>query len=162
VTQPRHGAFYGVLAGLFVAVVAACSDPTGVEFEVITEVEFADTLDIDLATFTETPSGVWIKDVVVGTGDTAQIVGDTLYVTYTVWLRDGTVLDDGEYQFTFGLGGVIQGWHYAMLDQRVGGTRRAIIPPELAYGEQSNPPLYPGAVLVFNLQLDSIHPWVGP
>jgi FKBP-type peptidyl-prolyl cis-trans isomerase len=33
-----------------------------------------------------------------------------------------------------------------------------VIPPEWGYGSQSVGPIYGGAVLVFRIQLDSIHP----
>jgi len=170
-TPSRRGALGGMLAALVVAVAAACGDDaTGVQFEEITEVDYADafvtsandTFTVDLAQMTETPSGVWRQDLVVGVGDSALYVNDTLFVTYTGWLRDGTLLDEGTWQFILGdFGTAIAGWHYAMVEQQATGTRLAVIPPALAYGDQSIPPVYPGAILVFHLQLDSIHPWSG-
>jgi FKBP-type peptidyl-prolyl cis-trans isomerase len=38
----------------------------------------------------------------------------------------------------------------------VGGTRRAIVPPSLAYGSAGNPPIPPNAALVFDISLTNI------
>lgn len=157
------GAIGGVLAALLVLLATACgSEPTGPTFEVITEVEFAATLGIDLALMTETPSGVWIQDLAIGTGDTA-VDGDTLFVTYTGWLRDGVEFDSGEWSYVFFDGRTaIGGWHWGMEGQQVGGLRKIIIPPEWGYGGAGNGPIYPGAVMVFDLLLDSIHATATP
>ncbi|HET9947644.1 MAG TPA: FKBP-type peptidyl-prolyl cis-trans isomerase [Longimicrobiales bacterium] len=40
----------------------------------------------------------------------------------------------------------------------VGGTRRMIVPPELGYGEQGSGPIPPGAVMVFEVELQAIIP----
>ncbi len=61
--------------------IAGCGEtPTGVGFEVIEEVEFGASLNIDLATMTRLGTGVYIKDVVVGAGDEVVFgtgIGDT-------------------------------------------------------------------------------------
>lgn len=167
-TESRRGALGGLAAAMLVAVVAACGDdPTDVPFEVIDQVEYADafvdlnddTFTVDLGRMTEKPSGVWLEDLVVGVGDSAIYVGDTLFVTYTGWLRDGTVLDAGKWSFVLGnFQTAIPGWHYGAAEMKAGGERLVLIPPELAYGSQPpGPPLYPGAVLVFHMVLDSLH-----
>jgi hypothetical protein len=167
-----RGALAGSLASLSVAFVAACGgdDSTTVQFEVVDEVAFAsqfvtasgDTIDFDLGEMTELETGVWIQDLEVAVGDTA-VQGDTVFVTYTGWLRDGVEFDSGEFSFIFFDGRTaIGGLHWGTQGQQVGGERLIVIPPEWAYGSASVGPIYPGATLVFDVVLDSIKVGVAP
>ena len=107
-------------------------------------------------TFTQT-------DLVVGTGATAN-TGSVATVTYSGWLYDtskvdskGTFFDGGSgFTFTIGAGGVIAGWDQGVVGMRVGGQRRLIIPPELAYGSSGRPPIPPNATLVFDITLTAV------
>jgi peptidylprolyl isomerase len=97
------------------------------------------------------------EDLVVGSGAPA-VAGDTLTVHYIGTLEGGQVFDDsyarGEpYTFRLGAGAVIQGWDLGLVGIRVGGKRRLIIPPELAYGSQGRPPIPPNATLHFDIEL---------
>ena len=97
-----------------------------------------------------------IKDLVVGTGAEAQ-VGSLVTVHYTGWLKDGTEFDSSvggdPYPFTLGQGEVIKGWDRALVGIKVGGTRRLIIPPRLAYGASGSGPIPPNATLTFEVEL---------
>ena len=103
------------------------------------------------------------EDLRVGTGQEAMN-GDRLSVDYTGWLYDpnapenkGTEFDSGNIPFTLGAGQVIQGWDRGLLGMRVGGLRRIVIPPDLAYGDSGAPPAIPGdATLLFEVELVSI------
>ena len=103
------------------------------------------------------------EDLRVGTGQEAMN-GDSLSVDYTGWLYDpnapenkGTEFDSGNIPFTLGAGQVIQGWDRGLLGMRVGGLRRIVIPPNLAYGDSGAPPAIPGdATLLFEVELVSI------
>lgn len=105
-----------------------------------------------------TQSGLGIIDIEVGTGASPE-PGDGVAVHYTGWLSDGTKvessLDTGApLEFIIGAGNVIKGWDEGVLDMRVGGKRRLIIPPELAYGEEGRPPIIPpNAELTFDIEL---------
>ena len=103
------------------------------------------------------PSLFRAEDLLVGDGAPA-VAGDTLTVHYIGTLDNGQVFDDsylrGEpYTFRLGAGAVIQGWDLGLVGIRVGGKRRLIIPPELAYGSQGRSPIPPNATLHFDIEL---------
>ena len=110
---------------------------------------------------TVTASGLQIIEVEVGTGDEAQ-QGQTVSVHYTGWLADGTKfdssLDRGQpLPFVLGVGEMIPGFDEGVAGMKVGGTRRLILPPDLAYGPQGRPPVIPpNAELTFDIQLVSV------
>jgi peptidylprolyl isomerase len=110
---------------------------------------------------TVTESGLQYIDIEVGTGDTPQ-PGQTVEVHYTGWLADGTKfdssLDRGQpFSFPIGTGQVIDGWDEGVASMKVGGKRRLIIPPELAYGEAGYPGVIPAnAELIFDVELLAI------
>ena len=108
---------------------------------------------------TATASGLKFIDTAVGTGATPA-PGQTLVVHYTGWFTDGgtkfdSSLDRGTpFEFVLGAGEVIAGWEEGLASMKVGGKRRLILPPELAYGEQGNPPtIPPNAQLTFDVEL---------
>jgi FKBP-type peptidyl-prolyl cis-trans isomerase len=110
---------------------------------------------------TVTASGLKIIETKVGTGDEAQ-KGKTVSVHYTGWLADGTKfdssLDRGQpLSFVLGAGQMIPGFDEGVAGMKVGGERRLIIPPDLAYGAQGRPPKIPAnAELTFDVQLVSV------
>jgi FKBP-type peptidyl-prolyl cis-trans isomerase FkpA len=104
-------------------------------------------------------------DLVVGTGATAT-TGRTVTVNYGLWLYDSTQ-PDGKgtnipqspptISFVLGAGQVIAGWDQGVPGMKVGGQRRLIIPPNLAYGSTSPSPSIPAnASLVFDIALTNV------
>ena len=110
---------------------------------------------------TVTASGLKIIEIKVGTGDEAQ-KGQTVSVHYTGWLADGTKfdssLDRGQpLSFVLGAGQMIPGFDEGVAGMKVGGERRLILPPGLAYGAQGRPPKIPAnSELTFDVQLVSV------
>lgn len=93
--------------------------------------------------------------------------GMVLAVHYTGWLYEpgslghrGRQFDSSRergqpFVFELGAGRVIQGWEIGVTGMQVGGLRRLVIPPELAYGSRSvgNGLIPANSTLVFEIEL---------
>ncbi len=106
---------------------------------------------------TTTASGLKYIDLVVGTGDSPAAT-DLVTVHYTGTLDNGTVFDASRQHggpASFPLNRVIKGWTEGVSTMKVGGTRKLIIPPDLAYGAQGagNGVIPPNATLTFIVEL---------
>lgn len=106
-----------------------------------------------------------IIEVVEGTGEVAE-AGQVAVVHYTGWLYDADAEDNtGEkfdssvdrnepFKFPLGAGRVIRGWDEGVAGMKVGGKRRLVIPPDMAYGERgAGRVIPPNAILVFDVEL---------
>jgi peptidylprolyl isomerase len=102
-------------------------------------------------------------DIAAGKGKAAE-PGDTVSVQYVgnSW-STGTQFDAswdrGSEPFTFPLGGgqVIPGWDQGVAGMKQGGRRVLVIPPDLAYGDQSpSPDIAPNETLIFVVDLKKI------
>lgn len=131
-----------ILPLLFLALSAACSDsPTSAS---------------------STP-GFTSTDVRPGGGNEVG-GGNVLTVHYTGWLFDAAKTEQKGLQFetsrgteafafTLGAGQVISGWDQGLVGMKVGGLRRLVIPPALAYGMSRNGVIPSNATLVFEIEL---------
>ena len=101
----------------------------------------------------------------VGTG-TEATAGKRVSVNYTGWLYDpaqpeqkGRQFDSSAgrqpFAFTLGAAQVIRGWDQGVAGMRVGGQRRLVVPPDLAYGSAGagGGAIPPNATLVFDVEL---------
>jgi FKBP-type peptidyl-prolyl cis-trans isomerase FkpA len=102
-------------------------------------------------------------DLRVGQGAEAA-TGAVVSVHYSGWFYDaaqpdqkGPLFDSSAgrdpFSFALGAGQVIDGWDRGVVGMRVGGLRRLVIPPSLAYGATRNGPIPPNATLVFDIEL---------
>jgi len=101
-------------------------------------------------------------DLTVGTGAEAT-AGSNATVQYGAWLysdtaadHKGTQIDANQFQFVVGTGQVIKGFDQGVVGMKVGGTRRLIVPPSLAYGSAGYSSIPPNAALVFDIALTAV------
>ena len=101
-----------------------------------------------------------IIDTVVGDGDEVP-AGATITAHYTGALCNSGMIFQSSHDFgdaiTFGLDQVIKGWTHGVPGMKIGGTRRLIIPAEMAYGSASPAANIPAnSDLVFDIELMTI------
>ncbi|MFD0556204.1 peptidylprolyl isomerase [Stackebrandtia endophytica] len=108
------------------------------------------------------PAHLTATDLTVGDGPEAK-AGQEVEVHYVGVSHSTGAEFDASWNrgstFSFPLGGrmVIQGWDEGVVGMKVGGRRRLVIPPHLAYGDHSpTPAIKPGETLVFVVDLVSV------
>lgn len=120
---------------------------------------FAASLGVDLGAMTLSSSGLYTRDLTVGTGATA-VNGKTLSMHYMGYLSNGTLFDGNSstspFTFVLGAQSVIQGWDEGIVGMKVGGRRQLVIPASLGYGASGHGPIPGGAVLIFTVDLLSV------
>jgi FKBP-type peptidyl-prolyl cis-trans isomerase FkpA len=103
-------------------------------------------------------------DLTVGTGAEAT-PGTTASVQYGGWLysetgadHKGSQFDAGQFAYVVGSTQLIKGFDMGVTGMKVGGIRRVIMPPSLAYGAQgdSSGRIPPNAALVFDILLAGV------
>ena len=109
---------------------------------------------------TEPVEELEITDTEVGTGAEVQ-PGATVTVHYTGALVKNGIIFQSSHDFgktiSFGLDQVIKGWTHGVPRMKIGGTRRPVIPAEMAYGSSSPASNIPAnSDLVFDIDLIAI------
>jgi len=105
--------------------------------------------------------GLIIQDLKQGNGAEAK-PGKKLQVYYEGRLKSNNKIFDATkngpgFKFALGRGEVIKAWDVGMNGMKVGGKRRLICPPGLAYGAKGSPPVIPqNATLVFEVELKGV------
>lgn len=117
-------------------------------------VDFRNIQISDLTITTET--GLQYVDIVEGAGAVVA-AGATVTVHYTGRFVDGKKFDsnrDRGKSDSLSLKQVIKGWQEGVAGMKVGGRRKLIVPPQLAYGERGAGSIIPPhATLVFDVEV---------
>jgi FKBP-type peptidyl-prolyl cis-trans isomerase FkpA len=117
---------------------------------------FDPALGVHLDQMTKRASGLFVQDLVPGTGSVATR-GRSVVVRYTGWLPSGKQFDSGEISVTLGSNKTIAAWEEGLLGMRVGGKRRLVVPPNLGYGNRgAGDDIPPNAVLVFDMEVTAV------
>jgi peptidylprolyl isomerase len=108
------------------------------------------------------PTDLEITDLVEGDGAEAA-AGSTVQVHYVGVAHSTGEEFDASYnrgaplEFRLGVGQVIQGWDTGVQGMKVGGRRRLVIPPHLAYGDRgAGGAISPGETLIFVCDLVTV------
>jgi peptidylprolyl isomerase len=105
------------------------------------------------------PSDLEVTDRSEGEGRIAEpgstAVVHYVGVSYSTGEQFDSSWDRGDpFAFPLGAGSVIAGWDRGVVGMRVGGRRRLVIPPDLAYGDRgAGAAIAPGETLIFVVDL---------
>ena len=106
------------------------------------------------------PSGLQYQVLAPGSGDSPK-PADEVTVNYRGTLLDGTEFDSSYKRgqpATFPVTRVIPGWTEALQLMKPGAKYKLFVPPQLAYDLRSRPPIPPGSLLIFEVELLSFNP----
>ncbi|CAG9565992.1 unnamed protein product [Danaus chrysippus] len=105
--------------------------------------------------------GVFIEDIKVGSGPVAK-PGKVVMVYYEGRLKQNNKMFDNcqkgpGFRFKLGAKEVISGWDVGVAGMKVGGKRKIVCPPPMAYGAKGSPPtIPPNSTLVFEVELKNV------
>jgi peptidylprolyl isomerase len=103
-------------------------------------------------------SGLKYRDLKVGDGPVCP-PGAGVVMDYTGWLTTGGKYFDSSWKpssdgpLDMSLNDLIDGWKQGVPGMKVGGVRKLVIPPELAYRDQVKTGIPPNSTLVFEIEL---------
>jgi FKBP-type peptidyl-prolyl cis-trans isomerase FkpA len=110
--------------------------------------------------WTTTASGLQYKPVVeVDESQPKPDPSATVTIHYTGTFIDGRAFDSSRTRgepATFPLNRLIRGWQEGVPLMRVGERFEFVIPADIAYGNNSRPPIPPGSTLLFDIELIAI------
>ena len=126
------------------------------------EVTYAPELGVEISAMERTESGIYQQVLVEGSGEPSA-VGDSLGVSYTLWLADGRKMDasadhspPGPLKMKLGETPLIQGWVEAVTGMRLGEKKRVVLPYTLGYGSNGAGGaggIPPYATLIFEMEI---------
>jgi len=119
--------------------------------------DFAPELGVEPGEMRSGGGGLWIRELREGTGPEARSRSQVV-VVYTLWLADGTLLEDSRgagqaLRLTLGAGEAIAGLERGLLGMRAGGRRQLVVPPSLGYGSRGTDEVPANATLIFDVEV---------
>jgi len=120
----------------------------------------ADSFKTSVA-LTTAKDGLKYGDIRVGCGAQPH-AGQTVTLQYTGWLANGRFFDSSRaggrppLSFRLGEGVIIRGLEEGVATMHLGGTRRLVIPPSLAFGPTARGSVPPNSTIVINIELVAI------
>lgn len=153
---------FGLFAAALLSAAACNNEITGLEPPSNPATEtFAPALGVDIPSMSQTSSGVYYRDVTVGTGTEIITTTDSVRVTYALYLKAGNLVESSN-NVVFTMAGVIDGFRDGLIGMKVGGRRTIVIPSALGYGNETQRDLA-GRVtiprqstLIFDVQLSNV------
>lgn len=119
---------------------------------------------VDMSKVVKTSTGLQYVDVKTGSGKEVT-KGSTVKVEYTGWLESNGKKFDSSYDRkgelfelqNVGNAQVIAGWNEGLIGMKEGGTRRLIIPADLAYGKEgSGDVIPPNSAVIFDVTVVTV------
>jgi FKBP-type peptidyl-prolyl cis-trans isomerase FkpA len=124
---------------------------------------FAAALNVNISQMTRLPTGVYVQDSIVGTGEEITFQTDTVWVTYAGFLKDGKLFDSGN-NVKFEPRFLVTGFRGGITGMKVGGRRKIVLPSDQGYGGTSVKDPTTGKIkiprqstLVFDVTLLKLH-----
>jgi FKBP-type peptidyl-prolyl cis-trans isomerase len=104
-----------------------------------------------------TQSGLYYVETLKGKGKSPK-PGKKVMINYLAYFVDGKVFDSTykrhkAFEYSYGVGDVIQGLDEGISKMREGGEAIIIIPSYLAYGDKQKGPVAPYSTLIFEVEL---------
>jgi peptidylprolyl isomerase len=136
------------------------NSPIIIEMELLSVERPPDPTIVKTSDLTITESGLQYYDITIGDGDEA-IKHSNVATHYRIWVQEGEqdIFIASSYSaesvpFVLGRGNsVILGWDEGVFGMKQGGKRMVIIPPDLAFGEQSSSGIPANSTLIMEIEL---------
>lgn len=151
------------LVPLIMLLVVSClpdnskSEVSTTDYTAANEKEIVDYISDNNLEAQKTASGLYYVIENQGPG-AAPTASSNVTVAYKGYFSDGSVFDDSDGEgITFNLSGVIDGWTEGITYFNEGGSGILLIPSHLAYGNAGRSGIPGGAVLIFDIELQSIN-----
>lgn len=100
-----------------------------------------------------TGSGLYLKIDSLGTGRAIQ-VQDSVWVSYTLKLLSGKIIEVQDHAIGLPLNGLIKGWQEALFGLPVGSQLHCIVPPQLGYGQGGTDKIGKDKILYFKMKVN--------